>query len=99
MEVIASEEHFRNPTKFKSVGDGISEIRLRSGIRLYTFTTTIEGLPHPQLIVATNGGKKNTNKEQQRDIKRARKIRGQFLAAQERDDTILEFQELKNNED
>ena len=99
MEVIASEEHFRNPRKFKSVGEGINEIRLRSGIRLYTFTAKIEGLPQPQLIVATNGGKKNTSKEQQRDIKKARKIREQFLAAQDQEDTTLEFEELTENED
>lgn len=81
MNSIASEKLYRNTTKFKPVGDDIFEIKTNCGIRLYTFYTSIEGIDKPQLVLATNGGTKNTDKEQNRDIKQAEKIRDRFIAA------------------
>ncbi len=48
------------------------EFRTRSGLRLYCF------LSDDQLILLTNGGKKNTVREQNRDIEKARTICDEF---------------------
>lgn len=48
------------------------EFRTRSGLRLYCF------LNDDQLILLTNGGKKNTIKEQDRDIGKARTFCDEF---------------------
>lgn len=91
MNSIASEKFYRNTTKFKPVGDGIFEIKTKSGIRLYTFFTEIEGIDKPQLVLATNGGIKNTAKEQDRDIERAERIRDQFMNAKDSPKTELNY--------
>lgn len=78
MTTIASEPAYHNPRKFKSVGNGIFEIKTNSGIRLYTFLTQIEGLSEPQFVIATNGGTKNNAREQNRDIERARALKNAF---------------------
>jgi hypothetical protein len=49
------------------------EFRTRAGLRLYCF------LDGDSLVVVTNGGKKNTRKEQDRDINRARDLHDTYL--------------------
>jgi hypothetical protein len=48
------------------------EFRTRSGLRLYCF------LNDDQLILLTNGGKKNTTKEQDRDIRKSQAFCDEF---------------------
>lgn len=48
------------------------EFRLRSGLRLYCF------LDGNALVILTNGGKKNTPKQQTRDIDRATRLHDEF---------------------
>lgn len=91
LRVISSEDHYRNETKFKRVGNEIYEVRLRNGTRLYTFLCDNPDLPKPQLIIATNGGKKNTRKEQSGDIHKAEQLREKFLEAMAASDTILNY--------
>lgn len=68
-------EHKEN---FKHVGDGIYEFK-RPGLRLYAFYDEIGD--ERQLILCTNGGSKNTKKEQQADIARAKSLQQQYLTA------------------
>lgn len=97
METISSEENYTNETKYKSVSEkGIYEIK-SGGIRLYCFQDRL-GDNRPCLIITTNGGSKNSDKEQNRDIKRAAKIRNEYLSAKEREDTELNYQLLTNDE-
>lgn len=92
MATITSAETYHNERKFRSVGDGVYEIKV-PGIRLYCFKDEIEGLS-PKLIIATNGGTKNTKREQQSDIKRASQIKGRYFAAKAQPGTTLNYQEL-----
>ncbi len=98
MTAIASEKFFRNTTKFKKVGDDIFEIKTKGGIRLYSFFTEIDGIDKPQLVLATNGGTKNTAKEQTRDIKEAEKIRERFIASMDLPKTKLKYLKLPDPE-
>jgi putative component of toxin-antitoxin plasmid stabilization module len=68
-------EHEQN---FKHVGNGIYEFK-RPGLRLYAFYDEIGD--ERQLILCTNGGSKNTKKEQQADITRAKSLQQQYLTA------------------
>ncbi len=95
MATITAIEDYRNPRKFKTVAAHIHEIKVK-GIRLYCFRDQLdatEGIPS-KLIIATNGGKKNTAKEQTSDIKRAEQIRERYLAAKLDPDTELNYQPL-----
>ncbi|MCP5531970.1 MAG: type II toxin-antitoxin system RelE/ParE family toxin [Akkermansiaceae bacterium] len=56
----------RETFKLLDASRQLFEFRLRSGIRLYCF------LAGEALVLLTNGGKKNTKKEQNADIQRAR---------------------------
>jgi hypothetical protein len=49
------------------------EFKTRSGLRLYCFA---DG---NALVILTNGGKKNTPREQNRDIEKARRLHDEFL--------------------
>jgi hypothetical protein len=49
------------------------EFKTRSGLRLYCFA---DG---DALVILTNGGKKNTPREQNRDIEKARRLHDEFL--------------------
>jgi hypothetical protein len=65
----------RNRDAFKLLDSArrLYEFRTRSGLRLYCF---FEG---EALVLLTNGGKKNTPKEQNRDIQRAKALQDEFL--------------------
>ena len=94
---ISSVDNYVNNTKYRSVSEkGIYEIKT-GGIRLYCFQDRISA-DMPCLIIATNGGGKNTNKEQNRDIKRAAKIKANYFDAKQLDNTDLDYQKIKKDE-
>lgn len=84
IKTIANYPRYENKLTFRSVGEGIHEFK-RPGLRLYAFYWDLEGESH--LIICTNGGIKN--KDQSRDIARAKAIKEAFLDAIEKPDTIL----------
>jgi putative component of toxin-antitoxin plasmid stabilization module len=86
---ITSVEIYRNERKFKHVGDGVFEIKV-PGIRLYCFKDQIAGLP-AKLIIATNGGTKNTKREQNSDIQRATRLMERYFAAKPSAATKLHY--------
>ena len=97
MVTISSEDNYVNKTKFKSVSEkGIYEIKA-GGIRLYCFQDRLSD-NLPCLIIATNGGGKNTKKEQNRDIKKASKIKAEYFEAKKLDTTELNYQKLTKDE-
>jgi hypothetical protein len=80
-KAVAEREHYSNTLTFRSLGGGLYEFKTKStGIRLYAFYDQLEGHT-PQLIIATNGGAKNTKKQQSRDIKKARGLMERYLEA------------------
>lgn len=76
---VANNPDCRNQEIFKSLPNGIFEFK-RHGIRLYAFFDTLSGIDQ-QLILCTNGGKKNTPRQQQRDIQKAQGIKQRYFAA------------------
>lgn len=97
---ICSVEHYSNKEKFKNLGDGIYEIKI-NGLRLYCFKDTsgdfrvvTESSNH--LILACNGGTKNTQREQQRDIKKAQDIRTQYFNAKKNEASEFEYNQIEN---
>ncbi len=76
-ESVADASHFRNIEVFKPLGDGLFEFRTRRGLRLYAFHD--EG----HVIIATNGGAKNTPKEQDTDIRKARQLKNDYFNAKQ----------------
>ena len=66
----------RNRKTFKMLDPSrqLYEFRTRAGLRLYCF------LHGNQLVLLANGGKKNTKKEQTRDIEHAKQLQDEFLA-------------------
>jgi len=79
VQTVAEYDRYENEFTFRNVGDGIYEFK-RPGLRLYAFYDDVAGLK-PQLIVACNGGTKNTCKEQNADIAKARRLRSRYLEA------------------
>ena len=75
---ISNYARYSNKLTFNPVGGGIFEFK-RPGLRLYAFYDEFGDEHH--LILCTNGGTKNTKKEQQRDIKRAKSIKARYEAA------------------
>lgn len=93
MATITAVEGYYNDRKFKRVAEGIYEIKV-PGVRLYCFKEQVEGLP-AKLIVATNGGSKNTKKEQNGDIRRAIGLRERYLAMKDQEATELRYIKIK----
>lgn len=91
---IAEHEHYENQFTFRSVGDGLYEFK-RPGLRLYAFYDDDPELS-PKLIIATNGGTKNTRKEQQANIACAKRLRERYLAAKNQPTTQLKLIILEN---
>lgn len=87
---VSNYEKYTNKITFNSVGDGMFEFK-RPGLRLYAFYDEF-GDEH-QLILCTNGGTKNNKREQQSDIKRAKKIKASYLAVKEDPNTEITLQE------
>lgn len=77
IEFVAEHDRYENQYTFRSVGEGVYEFKA-AGLRLYAFYDDLPGL-EPQLIIATNGGTKNTPKEQRADIAKAAAIRVRYL--------------------
>ncbi len=96
MATITSVEVYHNERKFKHVGDGVFEIKV-PGIRLYCFKDEIAGLPS-KLIIATNGGSKNTKREQNSDIQRAARLKDRYFAAKPSEDTTLHYLQLDHED-
>lgn len=93
MATITAVEDYHNERKFKRVAEGIYEIKV-PGTRLYCFKEQLDGLP-AKLIVATNGGGKNTQQEQNRDINRAVALRERYLAMKKQEATKLRYIKIK----
>lgn len=95
MRVIAEHRHYQNERKFKNLGGGLYEIKTRLGLRVYAF---LDDLPvcEQQLVIAACGGGKNTSKEQNRDIERAREIHARYLNAKQNERTHVVFIPLKD---
>lgn len=83
---VSNYPNYSNKLTFNPVGDGIYEFK-RPGIRLYAFYDELA--EEHQLILCTNGGKKNTKKEQNADIQKAKKIKANYIAA--KSDPSTEF--------
>ena len=96
MATITSTDPYHNERKFKSVGSGVYEIKV-PGIRLYGFKDEIDGLPS-KLIIATNGGTKNTKREQNSDIQRAARLRDQYLVAKQSEATTLHYHRIDHED-
>lgn len=89
IRVVADQETCINESIFKLVGDGVYEFK-KSGMRLYAFKDCLEG--HEHFILCTNGGKKNTPKEQDRDIKKAESIKDRYFEVKSDSSTRFEIQ-------
>lgn len=88
---VANYDAYENRETFKSTSEkGIFEFK-RPGLRVYAFYDEIEG--SGKLILCTNGGKKNTRKDQHCDIVRAGKIRKRYFNAKALPDTKIVIQE------
>lgn len=84
---------YSNPHTFNPVGSGIYEFK-RPGLRLYAFYDQIGDEHH--LILCTNGGTKNTWKEQQSDIARAKSIKAEYEAAKLKKNTQFTLEKLEH---
>lgn len=80
LHVIAEHHSFENKQTYRHVGNQVFEVKTTTGLRLYTFPDTIDGQSH-QLIIAVCGGKKGNKKGQNADIKKAKRIKKDYLAA------------------
>lgn len=76
----------RDTFKLLDASRHLYEFRTRSGIRLYCF------LAGDTIVLLTNGGKKNTKKEQNKDIRKAKQACDHFskLIAKGAELTIIE---------
>ena len=75
MRFLCDVPEIKNRQTFKILDANrkLYEFHPRTGLRLYCF------LADNSLVILTNGGKKNTKKEQSRDIARAKTIQDRFL--------------------
>ena len=89
IQTVAERDRYENEITFRHVGDGVFEFK-RNGLRLYAFYDELPGL-QPQLIIATNGGTKNTKKDQEADISRAKIIRIRYHEAKSLPDTKFQL--------
>ena len=78
ISTVSNHANCSNKITFRPVGEGIFEFK-RPGVRLYAFYEKIGEKHH--LILCTNGGKKNTKKEQDRDIERAKARKAEYEKA------------------
>lgn len=91
---IAEHDRYEHELTFRSVGGGVYEFK-RPGLRLYAFYDEVPGLK-PQLIIASNGGTKNTRKDQKADIARAQSLRARYLAAKSQSTTKIRLLTLSH---
>ncbi|MGB0992220.1 MAG: hypothetical protein ACPG32_07095 [Akkermansiaceae bacterium] len=88
LQVVAEHEAMENKRTYRHVGEQVFEVKIPSGLRLYTFPDTLEGQPQ-LLVLAVCGGKKGNKKAQDADIAKAKKLRKQYLAAKTSPNTKL----------
>ncbi len=96
IENVSNFDTYENNQIFNYLEDGIYEFK-RQGLRLYAFYDKL-GDEH-QLILCTNGGTKNTKKEQQSDIARAQSIKQQYLVAKQSLSANFTLAKLPDEED
>jgi len=97
---ICSVENYSNKEKFRTLGNGIYEIKI-NGKRLYCFKDTSGDFETASgssnhLILASNGGTKNTKREQQRDIKKTQDLKTQYFDAKKDNASEFEYNLLEN---
>ena len=97
---ICSVKHYSNKEKFRNLGNGIYETKI-NGLRLYCFKDTTGDFESAtgssnHLILACNGGTKNTPREQQRDIKKAQDLKNQYFDAKKDNASEFEYNPLEN---
>ncbi len=78
IESVSNFLKYENECIFKYIGQGIYEFK-RPGLRLYAFYDELG--EERQLILCTNGGTKNSKKEQQSDIAKAKALKKKYEAA------------------
>jgi hypothetical protein len=94
IKAVAERDDYENKDTFRHLHDGLYEFK-RSGLRLYAFYDELPELK-PQLIIATNGGTKNTKKEQSQDIAKALSIKQRYLALKTEANTKIKLSTLPN---
>jgi len=90
IQAVAKYVQYENQQTFRHVGDGIYEFK-RKGYRLYAFYDDIQG--QEQLIICTNGGSKNSKKEQNADIQRALRRKNEYMENLNQTDATLTITE------
>lgn len=88
LQMVAEHEAVENKRTYRHVGDQVFEVKIPSGLRLYTFPDTLNGQPQ-QLVIAICGGKKGNKKEQDADIAKAKQLKKRYLAAKSNPKTKL----------
>jgi hypothetical protein len=94
IKAVAERDDYENEYTFSHIQEGVYEFK-RPGLRLYAF---YDDLPDckPQLIIATNGGTKNTKKEQSQDIAKAISIKQRYLALKAESSSKIKLTTLPN---
>jgi hypothetical protein len=96
---VANLPSYQNDENFKHVGEGLYEFK-RPGLRLYAFYDQFDDLDDKhQLILCSNGGTKNTKREQQSDIARAKSIKQQYLSAKDSPNAYFTLEKLEEEEE
>lgn len=94
IKAVCEHDRYENPYTFKHVGDGIFEFKI-PGVRLYSFYESLsysEENTTAMLIIATNGGGKNTKKSQNEDISRAKALRSKYQLRKQQPGVIIKIQ-------
>ena len=96
---VANLPSYQNDENFKHVGEGVFEFK-RPGLRLYAFYDQIDEIDDEhQLILCSNGGSKNTKRQQQDDIAFAQSIKQQYLAAKQSSEADFTLVKLEDEEE
>jgi hypothetical protein len=94
IEAVSERDDYENEYTFRHLQAGVYEFK-RPGLRLYAFYDERPGFK-PQLIIATNGGTKNTKKEQSKDIAKAISIKQRYLALKAESNSKIKLTTLPN---
>ena len=93
---VAEHLRFENRVLFRNLGQGLFEFK-GDGVRLYAFYED-ELLPDSPMIIATCGGGKGSKKEQQGDIKLARKLAAEYKRLRKSKETKCKLLILENED-
>ncbi len=94
IKAVAAHDDYENKYTFRHIEAGVYEFK-RPGLRLYAFYDELPGFK-PQLIIATNGGTKNTEKDQSKDIAKALSIKQRYLALKAESSSKIKLTTLPN---